>query len=77
MHTILNSTGILVSDMAYGVVRQGFDPGLQVFFVVSSRECVPAVGSAFQSRLRPSLFTRLDARAEPSTAPKWVSDCHS
>jgi hypothetical protein len=23
--------GILASDMAYGVVRQGFDPGLQVF----------------------------------------------
>jgi hypothetical protein len=23
--------GILTSDMAYGVVRQGFDPSLQVF----------------------------------------------
>jgi hypothetical protein len=30
--------GILASDMAYGVVRQGFDPGLQVFL----RECIPA-----------------------------------
>jgi hypothetical protein len=29
--------GILASDVAYGVVRQGFDPGLQVFF----RECIP------------------------------------
>jgi hypothetical protein len=31
--------GILASDMAYGVVRQGFDPGLQVF----RRECIPVV----------------------------------
>jgi hypothetical protein len=29
--------GILASDMAYGVVSQGFDPGLQVFL----RECIP------------------------------------
>jgi hypothetical protein len=29
--------GILASDMAYGVVRQGFDPGLQVFL----REYIP------------------------------------
>jgi hypothetical protein len=29
--------GILASDMAYGVVRQEFDPGLQVFL----RECIP------------------------------------
>jgi hypothetical protein len=29
--------GILASDMAYGVVRQVFDPGLQVFL----RECSP------------------------------------
>jgi hypothetical protein len=29
--------GILTSDAAYGVARQGFDPGLQVFL----RECVP------------------------------------
>jgi hypothetical protein len=33
--------GILASDMAYGVVRQGFDPGLQ--------------GSALQLRLGPAL----------------------
>jgi hypothetical protein len=32
--------GILASDMAYGVIRQGFDPGLQVF-LVSGRECIP------------------------------------
>jgi hypothetical protein len=35
---------ILASDMAYGVVRQGFDPGS----FVSSRE-------PFQLRLRPAL----------------------
>jgi hypothetical protein len=29
--------GFCGSDMAYGVVRQGFDPGLQVFL----RECIP------------------------------------
>jgi hypothetical protein len=30
--------GILASEMAYGVVRQGFDPGCRFSFV-SSREC--------------------------------------
>jgi hypothetical protein len=41
--------GILASDMAYGVVRQGFDPGLQVFV------CRFSLGSAHQLRLRPAL----------------------
>jgi hypothetical protein len=44
--------GILTFDMTYGVVRQGFDPGLQVFL----RECIPVAAD-------PLLFTRLDARA--------------
>jgi hypothetical protein len=44
--------GILASDMAYGVPRQGFDPGLQVFLCQQE--------GAYQLRL---LFTRLDARA--------------
>jgi hypothetical protein len=58
--------GILASGMAYGVVRQGFGPGLQVFLcqqVGSDSSCGPG----------PLLFTKLDAR----TAPKWVSDCHA
>jgi hypothetical protein len=28
---LLPRVGILASDMAYGVIRQGFDPGLHVF----------------------------------------------
>jgi hypothetical protein len=34
---LLPPCGYLASDMAYGVVRQGFDPGLQVFLM----ECIP------------------------------------
>jgi hypothetical protein len=52
-HPAPRRVGILASDMAYGVVRQGFDPGLQVF----PRECTPVAAQ------EPLLFTRLDARA--------------
>jgi hypothetical protein len=45
--------GILASDMACGVVRQGFDPGLQVFL----RECISV---AAQTR---SCLQGLDTRA--------------
>jgi hypothetical protein len=57
----------LVSDMACGVARQGFDPGLQVFL----RECIPV---AAQTRSCLQGWMRV---WQPSTAPKWVSDCHS
>jgi hypothetical protein len=45
--------GILASDMAYGVVRQGFDPGLQVF-LCQQKGVHTSCGSD------PFLFTRLD-----------------
>jgi hypothetical protein len=47
--------GILASDMAYGVLRQGFDPGLQVF-LSQQQGCIPVAAQTL-------LFTRLDARA--------------
>jgi hypothetical protein len=36
--------GILASDMACGVARQGFDPGLQVFL----RECIPVAALVYK-----------------------------
>jgi hypothetical protein len=44
--------GILASNMAYGVVRQGFDPVLQVFLCQQ-------LGSAFQLGLRPALIYKV------------------
>jgi hypothetical protein len=66
----LCAAGILVFDMAYGVVRQGLDPGLQVFLCQQH-----GVHSSCGSD--PLLFTRFNARAKPSAASKLVSDCHS
>jgi hypothetical protein len=37
---LLRRVGILASDMEYGVVRQGFDPGLQVV-LCQQQECIP------------------------------------
>jgi hypothetical protein len=62
--------GILASDMAYGVVRQGFDPGFQGF-------PLSAVGSAHQLRLRPALVYKVGCTRVTLYAPKWVNDCHS
>jgi hypothetical protein len=42
----LRRVGILASDVAYGVVRQGFDPDLQAF--LSSRECIPVAALVYK-----------------------------
>jgi hypothetical protein len=54
--------GILTSDMAYGVARQGFDPGLQVFLCQQ-------VGSAYQLRLGPTLFYKVGCNVRNPPLP--------
>jgi hypothetical protein len=56
----------LASDVAYGVVRQGLDPGLQVFL----RECIP-VAAQTRSCLQGWMHVR-----NPHCS-QMVSDCHS